>query len=123
MMDILGGGLSNQQKSSLPADWARASPVALGWHLAGVIARVRGGHIGVAQGGGGGGSQAWGKSRMNFRELIELPNYEQPTMAKHLLVLMVCGVMFKLKFPYAHWDVTGNILHCRMVFIVWRLAS
>ena len=44
---------------------------------------------------------------------------EQPTVAKHVLVLMVRGIMFKLEFPLAHFgtrDAAGDILFP----IVWE---
>jgi hypothetical protein len=53
-------------------------------------------------------------------ELLRVEQDEQqPMMAKHVLVLMVRGLMFKLKFPYAHFgtqDATGDVLFP----IVWE---
>ena len=46
-------------------------------------------------------------------ELSRIQNDDQPQVAKHVLVLMVCGILFKLNFPYAHFDTrdaTGGIL-------------
>lgn len=40
---------------------------------------------------------------------------EQPAVAKHVLILMVRGIMFKLEFPLAHFgtsDAAGDILIC-----------
>lgn len=44
---------------------------------------------------------------------------EEPSVAKHVLVLMVRGIMFKLEFPLAHFgteDASGDILFP----IVWE---
>ena len=46
-------------------------------------------------------------------ELSRIQNDDQPQVAKHVLVLMVRGILFKLNFPYAHFgtrDATGDIL-------------
>ena len=44
---------------------------------------------------------------------------DHPPVAKHILVLMVRGLMFKLEFPYAHFgtrSITGDLIHP----IVWE---
>ena len=44
---------------------------------------------------------------------------DHPPLAKHLLVLMVRGIFFKLDFPYAHFGTetaTADILHP----IIWE---
>ena len=44
---------------------------------------------------------------------------EHPPLAKHLLVLMVRGIFFKLDFPYVHLGTetaTADILHP----IIWE---
>ncbi len=44
---------------------------------------------------------------------------DHPPLAKHLLVLMVRGIFFKLDFPYAHFatqSATADLLHP----IIWE---
>ena len=44
---------------------------------------------------------------------------DHPPVAKHILVLMVRGLTFKLEFPYAHFgtrSITGDLIHP----IVWE---
>ena len=44
---------------------------------------------------------------------------DHPPVAKHILVLMVRGLMFKLEFPYAHFgtrSITSDLIHP----IVWE---
>ena len=40
-------------------------------------------------------------------ELSRIQNDDQPQVAKHVLVLMVRGILFKLNFPYAHFGTRG----------------
>lgn len=53
---------------------------------------------------------------------------EQLVVAKHVLVVMVRGIMFKLEFPLAHFgtrDAAGDICSPLFgkLFVVWRLGS
>ena len=54
-------------------------------------------------------------------ELVKIEqNVQKAPVAKHLLVLMVRGILFTLKFPFAHFgtsDATGDILFP----IVWEV--
>ena len=45
--------------------------------------------------------------------------YEHPSVATHVLVLMICGVFFKLEFPYAHFGTEG-ICADEIYPIVWE---
>jgi hypothetical protein len=40
-------------------------------------------------------------------ELLHIEKDDQPVVAKQMLVLMVCGILFKLDFPYAHFSTCG----------------
>ena len=61
---------------------------------------------------------------MKSNELLKLErdcksDMDHPPLAKHLLVLMVRGISFKLDFPYAHFGTetaTADILHP----IIWE---
>lgn len=51
---------------------------------------------------------------------------ERPLVAKYILALMVCGILFKLEFPYAHFatrGATGDLLFPMVWEAVRRLEA
>ena len=43
-------------------------------------------------------------------ELSRIQNDDQPQVAKHVLVLMVRGILFKLNFPSAHFGTRDSTI-------------
>ena len=44
-------------------------------------------------------------------ELLRIENEDRPKVAKHVLVLMVRGILFKMNFPYAHFGTRYFVSH------------
>lgn len=57
-------------------------------------------------------------------DLLRIENEgEYSAIAKHVLVLMVRGIMFKLNIPYAHfWSRDATLLFGRL-FVIWKFGS
>ena len=50
---------------------------------------------------------------------LEQQHIDHPPVAKHILALIVRGLLFKLEFPYAHFATVGSCSFARN----WRISS